>query len=62
MAVDLKAEMAKLVARRGEAVAEFLGPDLLLGQVVRHGDMNDFREFFARYAKNGRKWKFFRIH
>ena len=61
MAIDLKAEMAKIVARYGETIAEYLGPGLLLRQVVHHGNMNDFREFFTRYAKNGRRWKYFKI-
>ena len=61
MAIDFKAEMAKIVARHGEAIAEYMGPDRLLRQVIHHGDMNDFKEFFVRYAKSGRKWKNFNI-
>lgn len=61
MAVDLKAEMAKLVARHGEAIAEYMGPDRLLRQVIHHGDMNDFKEFFVRYANSGQRWKNFKI-
>ena len=61
MAIDLKTEMAKIVARHGEAIAEYMGPDRLLRQVIHHGDMNDFKEFFVRYAKSGRKWKNFKI-
>ena len=61
MAIDLKAEMAKIVARHGEAIAEYMGPDRLLRQVIHHGDMNDFKEFFVRYAKSGQRWKNFKI-
>ena len=61
MAVDLDAEMAKLVALRGETVAAWMGPNVLLEKVIRHGNMNDFKTFFARYAKSGRKWKNFDI-
>ena len=61
MAIDFKAEMAKIVARYGETIAEYLGPDRLLEKVVHHGDFDDFREFFVRYAKSGRRWKNFKI-
>ena len=61
MAVDLKSEMAKIVARRGQIIAEYQGPNLLLEKVVHHGDFDDFKEFFARYVKSGRKWKNFKI-
>ena len=62
MAVDLSGEMANLVARLGQVIAEYQGPNLLLRQVIHHGDMNDFREFFLRYAKSGQRWKNFNIH
>lgn len=61
MAIDFDSEMAKLVAAKGRAVAEFQAPDLFLTQVIRHGDVDDFRNFFKRYAMNGRKWKCFEI-
>ena len=61
MAVDLNGEMANLVARRGQVIAEYQGPNLLLEKVIHHGDMNDFREFFVRYAKSGQRWKNFNI-
>ena len=62
MAIDFNAEMAKIVARWGnETVAGYLAPNLLLEKVVHHGDMDDFRTFFKRYAMSGRKWKNFKI-
>ncbi len=60
MTIDFDTEMAKLVAAKGRN-AEFLAPDRFLSQVIRHGDMDDFRNFFKRYAMSGRKWKNFKI-
>ena len=60
MTIDFDAEMAKLVAAEGRN-AEFLAPNRFLSQVIRHGDPDDFRNFFERYAMSGRKWKNFKI-
>ena len=57
MPIDLQAEMAKIVAARGETVAEIFGPAQLLALVIRQGDLNDFRNFLSQYAKSGRRWK-----
>ena len=43
-------------------MAELLAPDFLLSQVIRHGDMKDFKKFFKRYTKSGRKWNGFRVY
>ena len=61
MAVDLNAEMAKLVARFGNEIAEFTAPEKLLVPVIRRGNLDDFKNYFARYAQNGRKWKWLNL-
>lgn len=57
MAIDLKTEMAKIVVAYGDTIARYRAPEELLELVVRKGDMNDFREYFSRYALGGRRWK-----